>query len=273
MNVTTSRMLDDLTWTAVRERLDAGATRLIVLLGSTENHGPHAPLGTDTIIARGVGWRLAERLDALATPPLPFGFAAQHRSYPGSVSLGNRTLATVLCEVVEGYAEQGFDQFVFLSGHGGNRVAIDLAISELADTLPSATLVHARMLTIQTGASLQARVEAAYGAPLTEFWGAHGGEQETSAVLAERPELVRLEAAPAPIDVTAYLHATRDPAVTRVERSVARFTEHGTWGDARSATAEQGRLFLDAVADDLAERVAPLLPALHAAHANVAPAR
>ncbi len=271
--MTTVRMLDDLTWTAVHERLDAGATRLIVLLGSTENHGPHAPLGTDTIIARGVGRRLAERLDALATPPIPFGYAAQHRTFPGSVSLGNRTLATVLREVVEGYAEQGFEQFVFLSGHGGNRIAIDLAISELAEALPSATLVHARMLTIQTGDSLKARVEEAYGTPLTDFWGAHGGEQETSAVLAERPELVHLEAAPAPIDVTAYLHATRDPAVTRIERSVATFTEHGTWGDARTATAEQGRMFLDAVADDLAERVAPLLRPADATSAKVAATR
>lgn len=265
--MTTSRMLDDLTWTAVQRHLEAGVTRLVVLLGSTENHGPHAPLGTDTIIARAVGQRLAERLDALATPPLPFGYAAHHRTFPGSASLTNRTLATVLGELVQGYATQGFEAFVFLSGHGGNRVAIDLAVTELADVVPAVTLVHARMLPIQTGAALRDRVETAYGTPLSDVWGAHGGEQETAAVLAERPELVHLQAAPPPADVRAYLEATRDPAVTRAERSVATFAPQGTWGDARNATPEQGRLFLDAVADDLASRVTPLL----APQAGVAP--
>lgn len=257
--MTTSRLLDDLSWMTVRDYLDAGGTRLVVLLGSTENHGLHAPLGTDTIIARAVGQRLAERLDALATPPMPFGYAAHHRTFPGSATLTNRTLATVLGEVVHGYAAQSFEQFIFLSGHGGNRVAIDLAVTEIAEAVPHATLVHARMLPIQTGAALRDQVQAAYGAPLSDFWGAHGGEQETAAVLAERPELVKLDAAPPPIDVRAYLEATRDPAVTRTERSVASFTPHGTWGDARGATPEQGRLFLDAVADDLASRITPLL--------------
>ena len=252
-------MLDELTWTAVQRHLDAGTTRLVVLLGSTENHGPHAPLGTDTIIARGVGRRLAERLDALATPPMPFGYAAHHRTFPGSASLTNRTLATVLGELVQGYASQGFDQFVFLSGHGGNRVAIDLAVTEIADAAPTVTLVHARMLPIQTGAEIRERVEAAYGVPLSDLWGAHGGEQETAAVLAERPELVDVGAAPPPVDVRSYLEATRDLAVTRTERSVASFTPYGTWGDARNATPEQGRLFLDAVADEVASRVASLL--------------
>jgi creatinine amidohydrolase len=254
-------MLDDLPWTDVDAYLQRGGRRLVVLLGSTENHGPHAPLGNDTIIARGVGSRVAKRLDALATPPTPFGFAAHHRSYPGSASLSNRTLATVLGEVVQGYAEQGFEQFAFLSGHGGNRVAIDLAVSELADAVPDATLVHARMLPLQTGAALREQVEAAYGSPLSDLWGAHGGEQETAAVMAERPELVRREVAPAPADVAAYLDATRDPAVTRLERSIASFTSHGTWGDARRATPEQGTLFLEHVADDLAARIVRLLPA------------
>ena len=252
--------LDELPWTEVAGRLETGRGRLVVLLGSTENHGPHAPLGTDTIIARGVGLRLARRIDALATPPLPFGHAAHHRKYPGTVSLSNRTLATVLCESVIGFADQGFTAFVFVSGHGGNRVAIDLALSELADSAPGATLVHANMLNVQTSEAFETRVRERWTAPFSSPWGAHGGEQETAAVLAERPELVSLERAPSAIDMTAYLAATRDPAVTRVQRDLRSINAYGTWGDASGATAEQGRLFLDAMAEVLAERVLPLLP-------------
>lgn len=257
--MTRSVFLDELPWPEVRARLDAGRDRALVLLGSTENHGPHAPLGTDTFIARGVGERLAARLDAVATPPMPFGHAPQHMGFAGSVTLTNRTLATVLVEVVRGLARHGFGSFAFLSGHGGNRVAIDLALSEIAESLPDVALVHARMLPIQTGAPFEAVVQAKWPSPLSMPWGAHGGEQETSAVLAVRPDLVDLDrAAPVP-DMSTYLQATRDPAVTRVERDVADYAPDGNWGDPRGADAEQGRLFLDAMAEELAARIEPLL--------------
>lgn len=255
-----SVFLDELPWTEVEQRLHDGHDRLVVLLGSTENHGPHAPLGTDTIIARGVGRRFAQRIGALATPPLPFGHAPQHSAFAGSVSLTNRTLATVLVELVTAQAAHGFTTFVFLSGHGGNRVAIELARSELADALPDATLIHTHMLAVQTSGAFTATVQERWPTPFSEPWGAHGGEQETAAVLAERPELVDLAAAPPEIDVSAYLHATRDPAVTSVARDFRGRIPHGTWGDPRGAQPEQGVLFMDAMADELAERVHPLLP-------------
>lgn len=256
-----SVFLDELPWTEVDRRLRAGRDRLVVLLGSTENHGPHAPLGTDTIIARGVGRRLAERIDALATPPLPFGYAAHHLSFPGSVSLTNRTLATVLVELVTTQARHGFRTFVFLSGHGGNRIAIELARTELADAVPAdATLVHAHMLAVQTAPAFTSAVQDRWPAPFSEPWGAHGGEQETAAVLAERPDLVDLDLAPPVVDMSDYLRATRDPAVTSVARDLRDHVPHGTWGDPRGATAEQGDVFLNAVAEELAGRVRPLLP-------------
>jgi creatinine amidohydrolase len=252
--------LDELPWTTVRERLRQKRDRIVILLGSTENHGPHAPLGTDTLIARGVGERLARRLDALATPVLPFGHAPQHLAFPGSISLGNRTLATVLVEIAEGLAGYGFGSFVFLSGHGGNKTAIDLAISELIERTPRLSLVHARMLPIQTGAEFRHRIQADWPVPLSDPWGAHGGEQETSAVLAVRPELVDLDAAPPIPDVSDYLRSTRDPAVTRARPDLVAVAPHGTWGDPRGAHADQGRRFLDEMADVLAERTLPLLP-------------
>ena len=255
-----SPFLDELPWTVVEQRLRDGRDRLVVLLGSTENHGPHAPLGTDTIIARGVGRRLAERIDALATPPLPFGHAPHHLAFAGSVSLTNRTLATVLVELVTAQARHGFGTFVFLSGHGGNRVAIELARSELAAALPDATLIHAHMLAVQTSRAFTDAVQERWPTPFSDPWGAHGGEQETAAVLAERPELVDLSAAPPVVDMSAYLDATRDPAVTSVARDFRARTPHGTWGDPRGARPEQGELFLDAIADELAQRVQRLLP-------------
>lgn len=251
--------LDELAWPDVKQRLEAGRDRLIVLLGSTENHGPHAPLGTDTVIAQGVGERLARRLDALATPVMPFGHADHHMSFPGSISLSNRTLATMLVEVTESLARGGFGKFIFLSGHGGNKLAIDLAVAELAQSLSDSALIHARMLPLQTSQAFRERVQAQWAAELSEPWGAHGGEQESAAVMALRPELVRLDRCPAAVDLRAYLQETRDPAVTRAHRDIATVAPEGSWGDPRGASPEQGHLFLDGIADELVRRILPLL--------------
>src|SRR5690625_841234 len=105
--------LDELTWPEVAQRINSGRTTALVLLGSTENHGPHAPLGTDTIIAAAVGRETARLLDATATPVLPFGYCPQHRGFAGSISLSNRTIATILTEIAGNLARSGFTDIVF----------------------------------------------------------------------------------------------------------------------------------------------------------------
>lgn len=250
-----SVFLADLAWTDVRAFLDAGGHRVVVPLGATENHGPHAPLGTDTIIAGGVCRRLGPLLDALVAPLLPFGHSPHHRPFAGTVSWPNRLVADCVRATALELAAHGFTTLVFYSGHGGNRVAIDLALGEILDARPDLVCVHAHQLAIQTSESFREAVQASFGRPLSRLWGAHGGEQETAAVLAERPELVHLERAPVEPDVTRYLARTRDPAVTRADRDLQAHAPHGTWGDPRGATPEQGERFLDAIAAELARRV------------------
>src|SRR5690625_2116791 len=125
--------LDEFTWPEIAERITAGRTTALILLGSTENHGPHAPLGTDTFIAEGIGRRLAPLIDAVALPVLPFGHCPQHRGFAGSITISNRTIATLLGEIAASLRGSGFTDLVFLSGHGGNATAIDLAISEIKE--------------------------------------------------------------------------------------------------------------------------------------------
>lgn len=250
-----SPFLAELAWTDVETFLAGGGHRAIIPLGATENHGPHSPLGTDTIIATGVCRRLGPALDALVAPVLPFGHSPHHSSFPGTISFPNRLVADIVGGTAFELARHGFTTLVFYSGHGGNKVALDLAVSEILDRRPELVCVHAHQLAVQTAQPFRAAVEEKYGRPLSRLWGAHGGEQETAAVLAERPELVRLERAPAEPDVDLYLRRTRDPAVVRSDRNLRTHAPYGTWGDPRGATAEQGELFLDAVAAELAERI------------------
>ena len=89
------------TWT---DADGAGADLALLPVGSTEQHGPHAPLATDTLIAEAVAAAGADAYDdaVVVTPPLPFGVSAEHRAFPGTLWLSPDTFRAAVREVVEG---------------------------------------------------------------------------------------------------------------------------------------------------------------------------
>src|SRR3712207_8629966 len=80
---------------------------LVVPLGATEQHGPHLPLGTDTVIASA----LAASLDAVVAPALPYGSSGEHAGFPGTLSIGREALVHVLVELVRSC---GFARVLFV---------------------------------------------------------------------------------------------------------------------------------------------------------------
>lgn len=251
------RYLPLMTTVMVREELERGLDTVVIPVGAHEGHGPHAPLSTDTIVAEEVAIRLAERIDALAAPVLPVSFSQQHLTFAGSISLSIDTLVTVLCEVVESLAGQGFTRFVLLSGHGGNRTAIDVAARKLkAKHGGKLQVVVLNLLALQTGAEFRRRVEAGVGRQFEGIWEAHGGEQETAAAMARDERLVHLDRSPPPAPgIEAYISRTRDPYAWTVTFDLPRYSPHGSWGDPRAATAAQGLLIFDIMAEMLAASV------------------
>lgn len=246
-----------MTTAAVSDALRRGVDTVIVPAGATEQHGPHAPLCTDSIVAEEVAVRLALRIGALVAPLLPVSFSAQHLHFAGSISLSLDTLVQVLCEVVESLAGQGFRRFVLLSGHGGNRTVLDVTARELKVRRGGIQVMVLNLLALQTSPELRRRVEGRLGTTFSGIWEAHGGEQETAMAMARDERLVDLSKAPpeaAAIDD--YIRRTRDPVAWIVSYDLPRYSGHGTWGDPRGATAEQGRVVFDTLAEMLAERIA-----------------
>ena len=85
--------------------IGAAAPRVAVLaFGAIEQHGPHLPVGTDWLRAEAIARRLAEELDALLLPTMPYGCSREHMAFPGTVTLRPSTLAAVLEDVVESSA-------------------------------------------------------------------------------------------------------------------------------------------------------------------------
>ena len=217
---------------------------VIVPLGATEQHGPHLPLGTDTIRAEALADRLAERLPGtLVAPALPFGCSDEHSGFPGLLGLDHETLARVILDLARRLAGWGARRLVLLSAHGGNREALELALGLLQKELPDLKVWANGSLETMAPAALEvARREGVSASAL----GLHAGEGETSEMLHLRPELVRAPRSPG---YTGDMEAVLDRLRAGGIRPVA---ENGILGDPTRAEAGRGARYLDALADDLA---------------------
>jgi len=200
----------------------AGAT-LLVPLGSTEQHGPHLPLGTDTAVAVAVCDRLAARRpDVVVAPALPYGSSGEHAGFAGTLSIGQEALERVVVELVR--SADAFGAVVLASGHGGNAEPLERAVAALR----------------------------AEGRRASCWWpripggDAHAGRSETALLLALEPAAVRLDrAVPGATEpLSELMPRLRQDGVRAV-------SPNGVLGDPTGATAADGEAILDALVTDL----------------------
>ncbi len=234
-----------MTWPEVAEAVADGATTVILPLGATEQHGPHLPLGTDTIRAAALADRLAERLpDSLVAPALPFGCSDEHSGFPGLLGLDAETLARVILDLARRLAGWGARRLVLLSAHGGNGEALDIALALLRKELPDIGVWANDNLETIAPALLEVARRDGISANAV---GLHAGEGETSEMLHLRPELVSMHRCMPGFtgDMEDVLDRLRASGLKPV-------TASGVLGDPTHATAGRGSRYLNALADDLA---------------------
>jgi creatinine amidohydrolase len=114
------RELDRMTFDEVEKYIETGAGIVVLPLGSTEEHGPHGPMGTDTFAARIVARSVAERLDAVLAPALPFGMCFDQRHFKGTIALKPSTYSFLLKEICQNFIRDGYRLVLAISGHRGN---------------------------------------------------------------------------------------------------------------------------------------------------------
>jgi creatinine amidohydrolase len=199
----------------IGRQLGGGAV-VVVPVGSLEQHGPHLPLDTDTVIAQAVAAGVAERLGGWCAPPVAYGSSGEHQSFPGTISIGTPVLGQLVVELVRSLRYWA-SRVVLVNGHGGNleavRAAVELLVAEGHDVRP-----------------------VWCAAPGMD---AHAGRAETSLMLHLWPDSVRLDRAEpgntAPL--AALMPHLRAGGVAAVSRN-------GVLGDPRGASAEEGRRLL-----------------------------
>ncbi|MFP4271075.1 MAG: creatininase family protein [Alphaproteobacteria bacterium] len=236
----------------LRALAEARAT-VVVPVASIEQHGPHLPTMTDTLLATSVAYAAAERLVAdgracVVTSPVWSGLSEHHMALGATLSVDFDAFSALLRGVVGSLARHGFDRVLLLNSHGGNVAALKTVVETLARQHPAVRLV----------AATHWHLAADLVDPLLETQRSirHAGEAETSLVLALRPELVDegafdAAACPDPRDGP----GARDDGAYRWQ-SFADKTPSGALGDPRAASAEKGRRLLDLLAGRLAERLA-----------------
>jgi creatinine amidohydrolase len=220
----------------------AESPKVIIPVGSTEQHGPHAPFGTDWILATEVSVRLARRIGALVAPAFSYGVAGEHLGYAGVPFISARTMTSLVQDVVRSLAEGGFREIILVNGHYTNVVALSAAIMEIGNELPEGTIAFP----FNYWDALPPDELAAY---LGAEAGLHANIGETSAVMAVDESLVDLAHAareypafpvePTPAMVSAYFFSGR--------RTLPRASRSGVWGDPTGSTAELGRRYLDQI--------------------------
>lgn len=179
-------ILQEISWTDVEEYLESN-DMVIIPLGSTEQHGPHLPLGTDFYEATGVAKIISARTGVLLAPVLFSGYSVYHSGFPGTLSLKPETMEEVLFETAELLIKYGFQKIMFFNYHGGNRIVESKVIHRINHT------TEAIAVAIGYGASFQ-ESEPIQGVD----YDAHAGIGETSLMLYFRPDLVKLERAKRP---------------------------------------------------------------------------
>lgn len=158
---------------------ESPATVALLPVGSTEQHGHHLPVETDTVIAATVASALAAAYPVCPLPPLAFSCSHEHAAWPGTVSISAATLHAVVNDIAQSLAQQGIRHLVLVNGHGGNYVLANVTQES-----------GGRMALFPALADWDdARVAAGCEASSDEDM--HAGELETSILLHAHPELVR----------------------------------------------------------------------------------
>ncbi|MHB9095808.1 MAG: creatininase family protein [Eubacteriales bacterium] len=209
----------------------------IIPVGSFEQHGPHAPLGTDTFICMEVSRRLARKLGGVVLPPVWFGISDEHMDFAGTVTVTPDTLCNLITDIVVSLRAAGFNKILVLNGHGGNvpylgsvkekvrqRVGQDVFVSVISywDKLS------------ERGKMMLSSLE----------WGFHANEYETSLISCIFPSMVKKLR-----DIRNYpdLSSLNDQKLNeKVFRDLIKGS-NGVWGDPGRASIKKGRSFLGTI--------------------------
>ena len=237
-----------------RDFHNAEMSKVVAVLpvAAIEQHGPHLPVGVDAFINEGYLKRAAARVPAdlpvLFLPLQAIGKSNEHLEFPGTLTFSAETVARAWTEIGESVARTGCRKLIFVNSHGGNVPIIDIVARELR--------VRRRMLAVHASWSRFGYPEGLFSAR-ERAYGIHGGDAETSLMLAFRPETVRKGEVRDFVSVASsiesefkQLRVTQPNGFGWMSNDL---NEYGAVGEADKATAAKGEACAERGADAFVE--------------------
>lgn len=235
-------------------RLDVARSVAVLPLAATEQHGPHLPLSVDTDILNGIISHALPHLQpdfpVFFLPTQTVGRSIEHTAFAGTLTLGFASLVQSWLDLGECVARCGIKKLVLLNSHGGNVSSMDIVGRDLRARM-GMTVVIAHTFTLPVPPSVQ----ALFGAQEPRF-GVHGGDMETSMMLALHPE--RVDMAQAENFHSSSQTRAQDFAIlgngtsAKLAWAAQDLNPQGVVGQAQAATAEKGQALLQASGQALA---------------------
>jgi len=250
---TSSRFWADLS-TREFSQLDPASTVAVLPLGATEQHGPHLPLSVDQTLVDAVVAAALPHLPAqapvLILPTQQVGYSPEHLDFPGTLSLSFNTVASSWIELGECVARAGVKKLLLLNSHGGQVSLMDVVARELRG--------RAKLIVYSCSwwnLPLGDDVNHLFTAQEHRF-GVHGGEIETSLMLALRAQYVQMAHArdfkSTSQERAATLPILGNGSSAKLAWQMQDYNAQGAAGNAAAATAQKGRAILDAAGRQLA---------------------
>jgi creatinine amidohydrolase len=228
------------TWPELEKAIKEG-TLVIVPVGTTEEHGRHLPVETDAMIARLFGDRLGNalqgKLPVLVTQTINFGYSMDIVcNWPGCLKIRTRVFMDYMFDIIDSLMSMGFSKIALLDCHGNHDGLLRTVMREIADK-------HGKFICTLSPFKLCADVYAKIKKdPQGDI---HGGEWETSMILANRPELVNKDE---------YTDADAIRCKGKLLGPVSTWglqeTKTGLFGDPTKASADLGKACLDAAVEE-----------------------
>ncbi|NOZ22474.1 MAG: creatininase family protein [Planctomycetes bacterium] len=219
---------------------------ILLPVGQTEEHGPHLPINTDSIIAREIASAVCQRMvsevPALVMDTVCTGYSsAALKNWPGTIVLQPETVIDALCDTCVSLIEMGFRRIAMLSIHGNHQGIMRMVARKVAD----ATDVYP-VAVFPIALGMERFLEVAQAGPEGSC---HAGELETSLMLHLAPGLVDMEKVtePNPLRPASRFSKGVFWSTWGRERS-----KHGYYGDPTVASAETGKVAFDAIVEETA---------------------
>jgi creatinine amidohydrolase len=238
--------------------LDLARTIAILPLGATEQHGPHLPLNVDTVLAEGIVAaclpHLPPGVPALFLPTQAVGLSPEHAAFAGTLTLKAETVIRLWTDIAESVHATGVRKLVLFNAHGGHVGLMDVVARDLRARL--GLLVYSVSwfnlpLTDDNGQDVNALFP-----PEEHRFGIHGGDIETSMVLALAPEQVNMPAAQH-FSSTSQVRAGQFDVLgngrsAKLAWQTQDYNPWGAVGNAAAATPEKGHALVQAAGRGLA---------------------